>query len=120
MRIIHLNEQTLAAGKEAFREYLATYLCGQSSSAYTTGLNRSTGPRILPGAISACIEQGMTDAEAIIHAASRVSRCNRSTVELMLTALSGNNPNLDLWGITKGGFYVHSSPAERPAIILAS
>jgi hypothetical protein len=120
MQIIPLNQEALDEGRAAFRGYLAAQLCGRYSMVYEDGLARATGPRILPGAICACIEQGiMTEAE-IVHAVARVSRCWHSTVDLVLNELTGADPEVHLWGIEDGNFYVHQSPAPRVPVLLVA
>lgn len=105
MHIIHLDDKSIAAGKAAFSLYRAAVMCGPSADIYDPGMWRDTGIAIIPGAILACIAQGMTTKDEIVSAVARVSRCKRTTVETVLGALTGADPERNLWGLRDQRYY---------------
>ncbi len=105
MNIIHLDTETLKAGKSAFNEYMAAVVCGPSAKIYYDGMIRATGLEVVPGAILACMEQGLVGEDEIVNAAARVSRCTRSTVLSVLYTLCGTDAGRHLWSTDwKGNF----------------
>jgi hypothetical protein len=119
MHIIHLTAATIAAGKSAFNSYRAAVMCGPSAAAYVPGLRRQTGLVVVPGAILACIEQGMVTEDEILNGVARVSRCSRSTVLSVLIKLSGVDPEVHLWRADRNGNY-RALTQSAPRVALAA
>lgn len=119
MHIIYLTAATIAAGKSAFNSYRAAVMCGPSAAAYIPGLRRQTGLVVVPGAILACIEQGMVTEDEILNGVARLSRCRRSTVLSVLIQLSGGDPDIHLWRADRAGNY-HALTQSVSRVVLAA
>jgi hypothetical protein len=119
MHIIHLTDATIAAGKSAFNSYRAAVMCGPSAAAYVPGLRRQTGLAVMPGAILACIEQGMITEDEILNGVARLSRCRRSMVLSVLIGLRGGDPEVHLWRADRTGNY-HVLTQSVPKVALAA
>jgi len=103
-----LTQESLAEGHATFAQYRSAVLCGPDADFYRLGMCRPTGLEIVPGAIAACIEQGMSFEDEIVHAVSRVSRWKRSTVLSVLIGLSGDDPSLNPWSKVSENHYRNS------------
>ena len=119
MQIIHLTDATVESGKSAFNSYRAAVICGPSANAYVPGLRRQTGLAVVPGAICACIEQGMITEDEIVNGVARLSRCRRSTVLSVLVELSGDDPQRHLWRVDRAGKF-HTLSRSAPHLLLAA
>jgi len=119
MQIIHITDATIAAGKAAFQSYRTACLCGPSADIYAQGLRRQTGLAVIPGAIVACIEQGMTTEDEILNGVARLSLCRRSTVRSVLVGLSGDDPERNLWCADKNGTFKRLG-RSNPSVLLAA
>lgn len=119
MKIIHLDGEALKAGRSAFNDYMAAMVCGPSSDIYYCGTSRDTGLNVIPGAIAACIEQGLIGEDAIVRAVARVSRCTRSTVLEVLYALCGTHQGRHLWSQDSSGDF-HTVPDSLANVLLAA
>ncbi len=97
MHIIHLTPATIEAGEFSYNSYRAALMCGPLADVHAKGLRRQTGLTIVPGAIVACIKNGMMTEDEIVNAVARLSRCKRSTVQKVLVGLSGEDPEHYLW-----------------------
>jgi len=113
MQVYHLNEQLIAAGKQAFRDYMGAMMCGPDAmETYEHGMCRDTGPGTAVGVIAGCIEHGLRTKEQIVYPASRVTRCKRTTIDLLLRELAGVDPAVHLWS-TKDGRYSNLPKASE-------
>jgi len=82
-------------------------------------MSRQTGLDVVPGAIAACIEQGMVGDYEILHAVARVSRCTLFTVARVLHVLCGTDPDRHFWSKDRRGNYQTLS-GSRANVLLAA
>lgn len=113
---------TLDTGKSALALYCSAQACGDGSAIYSVATYRDTGLEVVPGAVIACIERGMTSEDEIVNAVARASRCKRRTVILLLEALTGDDPRQHLWQRKGDRFSMLLTDAEpsagtRPVIV---
>jgi hypothetical protein len=119
MQIIHLTEDAIALGVAALDDYCAAMMCGPLAPSYGQRLKRATGLGVVPGAILACIEQGIISEDEIVNAVSRASRCRRSTVRSVLAAITGGEPERFMCKCDPQGRYqLHDS--ELSDVLLAA
>ena len=119
MKFVHLNAETIGFGRLAFNQYKSATMCGRSAENYEAGMCRRTGLSVVPGAIIACIEQGMIEENEIVNAVARVSLCRRSTVSDVLFALCGTDPDLNLWSATGRGDFEANNTSRANVILIA-
>jgi hypothetical protein len=106
MKIYTVNATLLAQGRAVFEAGLR---CGPER-----------GLAVVPGAILAAIENGLTTHSEIERAVAFHSRCRRSTVATVLAALSTErNPN-GLWARDADGCYRCTQQDGEPFSIVAA
>jgi hypothetical protein len=86
---IVLTADCLIAGRRSFIDYQHYLACGQVYRRFEEGRFRATGPIMVPGAIYACIERGLSTGEEIIAATAKSTRCKHWTVSNILDELTG-------------------------------
>ncbi len=90
MQIITVDNQLIEAGRASFESCLRQYLSYGDTE-------RTSGIKVIPGAIVAALEAGLTRSRDIIRAAARVSRCRGNTVYQVLTELGAPSFKNRLW-----------------------
>lgn len=103
MQVMLFNQETITAGRQSFT-------AGMYEAAVRTRrercVARSKGVQAVPGAIVAALEMGLTFANNIVPAVSRVTGCRRSTVRTVLETLGGESFADRLWKPSdKAGYY---------------
>lgn len=119
MNIIIITPSVIGLGAASFETYLQGSLTSPGLAAHRAMARRSTGLRVVVGAIDACIEHNIDSREAIVSAVAKVSLCRRSTIEAVLDALSTGNPDDRRWDYS-GGAYRPATLSSAPAILLAA
>jgi hypothetical protein len=89
MQIVTIDSALISVGRKAF----------------AASLNRETGAKIVPGAIMAAIEHGLTTSHRIIPAVARASGCRHSTIETVLKALAEGPSKTRMWSCGSDGHY---------------
>jgi hypothetical protein len=120
MRVIHITDQLLAAGRSAFEKYSLAMIAGPEAPSFEAAFDRQTGLTVVPGAIMACLERGITRELDIICAVARISRCRRVTVEAVLRGLTGSDPAVHLWSRDRGAYSALRSSSHPAASLIAA
>ena len=121
MQIFTLNQALIDHGRAAFELSSLQFLSGPNASVNRADRWRGGGIGIVPGAIVAAIDRGLTTPEAIVPAIARLSRCRDSTVITLLETLGRDDVPDRLWSLGADGSYALTDRAVwQPITVVTS
>ena len=102
----HNSDALVHEGMRSFRLFRDQQLCGsRGGETYERGFKRPKGPKILIGAIIACMQNGLVHRDQIVAAAARVAGTRKDLALTILDIFSGSNPVGHFWVSDVNGVY---------------